>query len=235
MPKTSTRSDLECDVCKKSFSRKNRKESHMLKKHGIVWEKKKKLVPTMDNPRPHKCLLCEKSFVRIRLLQRHRLTKHIGWKCPECNEKFVKLKEHMLTVHNKKLQLPYECYLCKQQYKSKQRIISHMQAIHSSLNQTFRCPLCSEVLKCRDAYRRHRGRHKYERAKFNKRICDICGKVILNHHFRKHMRTHTEGHLKCSYCEKQFRTNASVRLHERTHTQERPYECEVSFGTFTNG
>lgn len=218
----------QCEVCKLIFSRSGRLALHMVKKHGIVWVKKTRLVPTPDNPRPHKCDSCDNTFIRRKHLLRHRISKHIGSKCAECDEKFVKLKEHMVTVHKKKLQLPYECHLCKQQYKSKQCIKTHMQVIHCNLNQTFQCPLCEEVMQCREVYRRHRNRHKYDRNRFNKRICEVCGKAILVSQFRKHEKTHSEGQLKCSFCEKLFKNQASVKLHERTHTQERPYECEVS-------
>lgn len=220
--------NAKCELCKKKYSRTYRLAQHMLQKHNVVWVKKK-IVATPDNPRPFNCDDCEKTFIRRKHLMRHRISKHIGLKCTECNMKFVKLKEHMMNAHQKRLQLPFECYLCKQQYKSKQRIASHMQAIHCQLNQTFRCPLCPEVFKCRLEYQRHRAKHKYDRARFNKRICEICGKSILNSHFRNHEKTHIESHLKCSFCDKMFKNKASVKLHERTHTQERPYECEVSW------
>lgn len=218
-----------CELCKKLFSRNYRLVAHMLKFHGIVCAKKKKLVPTPDNPRPHKCDLCEKAFVRRKLLQRHRIAKHISSTCPECNTEIVKLKlkEHMLAAHGKTLQLPYECYLCKHQYKSKLKLQTHMQAIHCDMHQLFRCPLCTEVLTSRDEYRRHRGRHKYDRSKFSKRICEKCGKEVIGSHFRNHERTHLDRSIKCSYCEKRFKYTAAVKLHERTHTQERPYECKV--------
>lgn len=217
----------KCEFCGKTFSRNSRLASHMSKKHGAAWEDKQKLVPTPDNPRPHQCDFCENSYVKRKDMLRHRSTKHIGYKCPECSKRYVKLKEHMLRVHNKPMQLPYQCYMCKQQYKSLQCLRSHLRAIHCDANQTFSCPLCQEVLKGRVEYQQHRKRHKYERAKLSKRICPICGKAVLVSHFSKHENTHKEGTLKCSYCEKVFREKASVRLHERTHTQERPYECEV--------
>lgn len=225
--KKPTRAKIQCEVCKQVFSRNQRLAQHLLKKHGVVWANKKKIVATPDNPRPYICDICEKTFIRRKHLQHHRVTKHIGWKCPECNMNFVKLKEHILNVHKKKMQLPYECYLCKQQYKSKLPIQTHMQAMHCNLDQQFRCPLCSEIFNSRVEYQRHRGRHKYDRGRFNKRICEKCGKKVLVSHFRNHQKTHTEGQLKCSYCEKRFRHRSSVKLHERTHTQERPYECEV--------
>lgn len=217
----------KCEFCRKTFCRNSRLASHMLKKHGAVWVKKKKLVPTPDNPRPHQCDFCENSYAKRKDMLRHRSSKHIGSKCPECSERYVKLKEHMLLAHNKPLQLQFQCYLCNQQYKSSQCLQSHLRAIHCVADQTFSCPLCAEILKGRVEYQRHRKRHKYERAKLSKRICAICGKAVLVSHFSKHEITHREGTLKCSYCEKRFRTKASVRLHERTHTQERPYECEV--------
>lgn len=218
----------KCEICPKEYSHRQHMIRHMWKAHGTVYMKKRRVQATAENPRPHKCELCEKAFVRHKHLLRHRISKHIGWPCPECNKQFVKLKEHLQNMHGKKLQLPFECYVCKRAYKSKRCVRSHIQTMHCKLSQSINCPLCLEPFDCRIAYQRHRNRHKYARGKFTRRICEKCGKSVLNSHFKNHELTHAEAQLQCSYCEKRFRSNPSLKLHERTHTNERPYECEVS-------
>ena len=63
--------------------------------------------------------------------------------------------------------------------------------------------------------------------------CDICAAVfstkrhVRNHMFQNHKDVVREKSFKCAECEKCFRIKSILTKHMRTHTDERPYECEV--------
>ncbi|XP_076819307.1 uncharacterized protein LOC143465057 isoform X1 [Clavelina lepadiformis] len=55
-----------------------------------------------------------------------------------------------------------------------------------------------------------------------------CGKVLNDkQQLRRHYRNHEEKKHACQYCAQKFLYLKDKRIHERTHTGERPFECHV--------
>ena len=59
----------------------------------------------------------------------------------------------------------------------------------------------------------------FERQSDGKFVCNLCGKTTIRKTFAlEHAEVHMEGmSYPCEYCEKQFRSRASLRMHQKLH------------------
>lgn len=63
----------------------------------------------------------------------------------------------------------------------------------------------------------------------NKQTCPHCGLVIENKRlFEYHLKQHNPNKkYKCKFCEKSFHQSHHLITHERTHTGQRPFLCDI--------
>lgn len=124
------------------------------------------------------------------------------YKCNTCNITF-KTKRHLLLHQGIRR---FACDSCDKKFTMKIDLERHKQSIHSN-DRPFACGACSARFKDKRVMKRH---------------------VARAHAPKATMRTD----LKCKICEKAFWTRYELGVHERTHTGECPYMCEVCGNQF---
>lgn len=225
---------IQCPHCDKMF-----KNSSTLKQHVRIHE----------DQRQYRCDTCGVGFNRrdgLRLHMRvHQKTDSRGLKecsCQVCGEKFPNhstLVIHRNRVHKDGRQ--YTCHICNRSMISTRSLEWHMSHIHneslpgvvrdeSGLPEKRRvsCYHCSKTFKTEMILRTHIKNMHMEKDPMKCADCDatFTSEVRLRHHM---MVTHNrlEGTLACPHCPKRFVNQLRLKTHMISHSEERPYTCEI--------
>lgn len=196
---------------------------------------------------PFKCVVCNRTFRQIGNLQRH-MTTHRGdrpYKCPNCSSSFADpatLRNHE-RVHTG--ETPYVCPICHRGFSQvgnlKRHMPLHLQGLSSCLNSVSNIEINAEqsstpadTSQCDDnvttsSSQNDENLHNQSTldpaANVSEINCDInLEKKVNGKNSRKN------GKLKvftCTICKKVYAWQHDLVVHFRTHTGEKPYECEI--------
>ncbi|XP_066987501.1 zinc finger protein 480-like [Macrobrachium rosenbergii] len=130
-----------CDLCGRTFSRKEALQRHQAKVHRISYG-------------THQCAKCGQTFLHTSLLMEH-IRAHRGYPCPECNKIFTcmsNLKVHKQTYHQNKTL--YVCSPCNKRWRFHASYTNHMRKVHGEAQ--FKCPRCKMLFSAENAFERHK-------------------------------------------------------------------------------
>jgi len=136
----------------------------------------------------------------------------------------------IVSAQNREPGKPYYCKECDQRFKSKRDLTMHIPK-HSS-EATFVCHVCSKGFKWKHALVAHMVTHSAEQ----KFLCSDCG-FSTKHQtsFAAHQRQHTGKTYTCSVQNCEFKTirKQNLKQHTKTHTKEKPHQCEICGQAFS--
>lgn len=107
----------------------------------------------------------------------------------------------------------FNCALCGKEFSSSEFLARHIET-HGVGGDGLKCDLCDKSFFTTDSLVKHKKLHK---GKKNMKRKPGCPAFDITH----------IKHFKCRQCSKVFTTKSKADDHERTHTGEKPFECDI--------
>lgn len=132
------------------------------------------------------------------------------------------LKEHQICAHPE--DKPYACNLCPSTFKTNFTLSQH-KLKHNRLD-SIRCELCSKYFRSQLHLQRHT-KNFHLTSTYTCHICHAQLEKFTQIRFQYHVRQHGEKRFHCHFCDKSFHQKIHLVNHERTHTKEQPFRCDI--------
>ncbi|XP_058454615.1 oocyte zinc finger protein XlCOF6-like [Malaya genurostris] len=144
-------------------------------------------------------------------------------------------KAHSDEETNQVTSQPFKCVVCSKQLESQSILDSHFVAEHCQQERrdgNFICLVCKKSFGMRKTLRQHcRIHQKCDLRRFR---CSFCHKGFnYGHHLKIHERTHTmEKPFSCGACTKKFASKDRLKNHELQHVENYRHNCESCSSSF---
>ncbi|XP_045121769.1 zinc finger protein 628-like isoform X3 [Portunus trituberculatus] len=176
----------------------------------------------------HECSICNVVFKLAPSLGRHMRRAHgietAPFSCPVCSRAMASRKA--LTDHLRcHRRQGFPCEFCGAKLKTVDSLNVHVNEIHTHVVR-FQCKLCPQVFFSSGRLSYHMKRQHTDRRSYTN-LCHLCGKAYpYPSELRLHLRSHrNERPYKCDQCQKTFLKQGDLTYHKRSHTGERPHKC----------
>ncbi|XP_050720095.1 zinc finger and BTB domain-containing protein 17-like isoform X5 [Eriocheir sinensis] len=212
-----------CSSCNLSFSSLEARSLHSCP------SRKEKEAKESGAAHKHECSVCGIVCKSAVSLERHKQKSHASgaaapFSCPVCSRTMASRKA--LTDHLRyHRRQGFPCHICGAKLKSSDSLSVHMNEIHTH-EVRIQCKQCPQVFFSSGRLAYHMKRHHTDRRSYTN-LCHLCGKAYpYPSELRLHLRSHrNERPYKCDQCAKSFLKQGDLTYHKRSHTGERPHKC----------
>uniref|UniRef100_A0A0P4W3F4 C2H2-type domain-containing protein n=1 Tax=Scylla olivacea TaxID=85551 RepID=A0A0P4W3F4_SCYOL len=212
-----------CAACTLAFPSPNARRLH------ICPNRRKKEGDESSTGQKHECSICSVVFKLAPSLRRHMRRSHgiesaAPFSCPVCTRAMTSRKA--LTDHLRcHRRQGFPCEFCGAKLKTVDSLNVHVNEIHTHVVR-LQCKLCPQVFFSSGRLSYHMKRHHTDRRSYTN-LCHLCGKAYpYPSELRLHLRSHrNERPYKCDQCHKTFLKQGDLTYHKRSHTGERPHKC----------
>ncbi|KAL0994978.1 hypothetical protein UPYG_G00130200 [Umbra pygmaea] len=205
-----THNPLFCTLCRMKFA-----DTEKLDRHQLVAHK------------PLKCTMCEEVFNWIKHLNKHYLNVHqfIGpFLCTYCQKSFATLSARVSHERTHTGDLPFQCSHCPKKYNKSADLVEHCKT-HTG-EKSCLCWECGQGFTNQIKLKNHMMNVHRKPQHF----CSQCDKSYGEKRtLVSHVKTcHVGVRYPCTGCAKTFTSMSSLTIHERIHSQQKPFKCTES-------